>query len=102
MKLIQERTYSKVAVSMSDCQIGAIQKKSVRNNLFVLNTILSDVLSSNKKEPIDNNIMDFKQMFDAEVLPIVLNAFFEAGVTDDMLALVNEANESVQGKPPLC
>ena len=78
---------------MSDCQIRAIKKKRVSNHLFLLNLILSDVLSSNKKEPIDINIMDFKQMFDAEALPIVLNAYFEAGVTDDMLALVNEANK---------
>ena len=35
-------------------------------------------------------------MFDAKELPTVLNAYFEAGVTNDMLALVNEANETVQ------
>ena len=40
--------------------------------------------------------MDFKQMFDAEELPTVLNAFYESGVKNDMLALVNEANKSVK------
>ena len=95
MKLVHERTYNKVSSSMSDCQTRAIKKKSVRNHVFVLNSILSDVLSANKKEPIDINIMDFKQMFDTGDLSFVLNAFFEAGVTDDMLALVNEANKSV-------
>ena len=42
------------------------------------------------------NIMDFKQMFDAEALPIVLNLFIEACVTDEVLALGNETNKSVQ------
>ena len=42
------------------------------------------------------NIFDFKQMFDAEELPTVLNAFYEAGVKYDMLAIVNEANKCVK------
>ena len=64
--------------------------------MFVLQSILSDVTSSKKKKLIDLSIMDFKQTFDAEELPTVLNAYYEAGVTDDMLALVNEANQTVQ------
>ena len=35
-------------------------------------------------------------MFDAEQLQTVLNAYYEAGVVDDMFALVNEANRSLQ------
>ena len=35
-------------------------------------------------------------MFNAEDLPTVMNAYYEAGVTDDMLALVNKANQTVQ------
>ena len=65
MKMVHERTYEKVARNMSDSQIGAKRNKSVRNHLFVLNSIISDVMSSKRKEPIDLNIMDFKQMFDA-------------------------------------
>ena len=38
--------------------------------------------------------MDYKQMFDAEELEVVLNAYYEAGVDDDIFALINEANES--------
>ena len=64
MKLIYGRTYDKVSSNMTDSQIGARKNKSVRNHLFVLNTIISDVTSSKKKKPIDLNIMDFKQMFD--------------------------------------
>ena len=66
MKLIYERTHKKVDQSMTDSQIGARKKKSVRNHLFILNSIISDVMSSVKKEPIYLNVMDFKQMFDAE------------------------------------
>ena len=72
------------------------KNKSVRNHLFILNSIISDVKSSKTKKPIDLSIMDFRQMFDAEQLQTVLNAYYEAGVVDDMFALVNEANETVQ------
>ena len=34
-------------------------------------------------------------MFDAEELIPVLNAFFEAVVQDDMLAIIHEANRNV-------
>ena len=53
-------------------------------------------MSSKNKIPIDINVMDFKQMFDAEELSTVLNAFYEAGVNDDMFAIINEANKEVK------
>ena len=92
MKLVHERTYKTIDENMSEAQIGARKKKSVRNHLFVVKSIINDVMSSNKKEPIDINIMDFKQMFDTEELPIVLNAFYEGGVKNDMLGLIHAAN----------
>ena len=64
MKLVHERTYEIVNENMTDSQIGARKNKSVRNHLFVLNSVISDVMSSVKKTPIDITIMDFKQMFD--------------------------------------
>ena len=78
MKLIYERTYDKVDQNMTDSQIGARKKKSVRNHLFILNSILSDVMSSVKKECIDLSIMDFRQMFDSEKLSTCLNAMYDA------------------------
>ena len=102
MKMIHERTYKKVDNNMTDSQIGARKNKSVRNHLFVLNSIISDVMSSKKKEPIDLNIMDFKQMFDAEQLETVMNALYEAEVDDDLFALIYNANNETKftGKTP--
>ena len=50
MKLIYERTYYIVSSNVIDSQIGARKNKSFRHNLFVLNTIISDVTSSKKKK----------------------------------------------------
>ena len=38
--------------------------------------------------------MDYKQLFDAEEVPICLNALYDAGVNDDIYALICEANSS--------
>ena len=95
MKMIYGRTYKTVDLNMTDAQIGARKRKSVRNHLFVLNSVMSDVMENKKKEAIDINILDFKQMFDAEEVPNVLNALYEVGIKDDMFAMLNEANENV-------
>ena len=81
---------------MAYSQIGARKGKSVRNCLFVLNSILSDVLSSRRKELVDSNMKDFKHILNAKELPTVLKASYESGVKNYMLALVNEANKSVK------
>ena len=39
--------------------------------------------------------IDFSQMFDSEDVSICLNALYEAGVQDDTLALIYEANYKV-------
>ena len=92
--MIHERSYEKVASTMTDSQIGARMKKSVRNHIFILNSIISDVLSSKKKKPINLNVMDLSQMFDDEDISICLNALYEAGVQDNTLALIYEANKT--------
>ena len=92
MKMLHARTYDIVTESMTDSQIGAKKKNSVRNPLFILNSIISDGTSSVKKAPIDLNVMDFRQMFDAEDLSVCLNSFYDAGVQNDILALLYEAN----------
>ena len=88
MKMLHARTYDIVSQSMT------VKNKIVRNHIFVVSSIMSDVLSSKKKSPIDLDIMDFKQMFDSEEVSICLNALYEAGVKDDIFALLCEANTS--------
>ena len=81
MKILHDRSYEKVALSIAVSQIGAQKKKkSVRNHLFVFNSVISDVLSSVKKSPVDLTVMDYKQVFDTEEVFISLNALYEAVV----------------------
>ena len=93
MKMIYEEKYQIIDKSMSDSNIGARKKKNIRNHIFIVNSIIHDVLSSKNKEPIDIMVLDYKQMFDSECLYECLNDVFEAGVDDDYFPLLYEANK---------
>ena len=53
-KLVYGKTYEKVDAIMTYFQVGARKKKIVRNHLFVQNSIISDEMSSIKKQSIAN------------------------------------------------
>ena len=92
MKILHGQSYEKVASSMTNSQIGAKKNKSVRDHLYVLNSIIGDVLSSVKKTPIVLTVMDYKQMFDSEEGFVALNALYEAGIQNYIFALIHESN----------
>ena len=50
------------------------------------------MLSSVKKTRIDLTVMDYKQMFDSEEGYVALNALYEAGIHNDIFALIHESN----------
>ena len=95
MKLLYNDTYDFLELNMSDSNIGARKGKSVRNHLFMLNGIIHDVLNNKNAKPIDIQISDFRQCFDSLWLEECLNDLYEAGIDDDNLALIYEANKNV-------
>ena len=95
MRLIYNDKYSVIDANMSDSNVGARKKKNIRNHIFVINGIIHDVLSSKKKKAIDIQIMDYKQCFDSMWLKETMNDMYTAGVQDDHLALLYEANREV-------
>ena len=53
MRLIYLDKYVQLDTSMSDSQVGARKGKNVRNHIWIVNGIISDVLSSKSKKPVD-------------------------------------------------
>ena len=92
MKMIYRDKYEIIDGSMSDSNIGARKKKNIRNHIFVVNSIIHDVLSKKSKSPIDIMVLDYTQMFDSECLFQCLNDLYEAGVDDDIFPLLYKAN----------
>ena len=73
MKLIYMDEYEVIDNSMSDSQIGARKGKNIRNHIWMVNGVISDVLSRKTKKPIDIQIFDYRQCFDSLWLEECLN-----------------------------
>ena len=91
MKLVYQDKYSIVDENMSDSQIGARKHKNIRNHIFVLNGIINEAIQTGKA--IDILIYDYRQCFDTLWLDECINDLFDAGIQDDKLALIYEANK---------
>ena len=96
MRLIYNMKYEKIDRSMSDCQMGARKKKGCKNNIFVINGLIHDVLKSKKNKAIVLQIYDYAQMFDSINLQQALSDIYDAGVDDDTLSLLYDANKEIQ------
>ena len=96
MRLIYMDFYKMLDESMSDAQVGARKGKNIRNHIWIVNGIISDVLSTKTKKPIDIQIFDFKQCFDSLWLKECMNDLYEAGLNDDKFAILYNANSNVK------
>ena len=65
---------------------------NIRNHIFVVNSVIHDVLKKKDKKPIELMVLDYKQMFASECLFECMNDLYEAGVNEDPFALIYESN----------
>ena len=93
-KLSYQDKYQIVDKNMSDSNVGVRKNKNIRNHIFVLNSVINDVIQ-NKKQSIDVEILDYKQCFDSMWMEECVNDLWEAGIQDDHLALIYEVNKNV-------
>ena len=70
-------------------------EKEKRNHLWIVNGIISDILSSKTKQPIDIQIFDYKQCFDSLWLQECMNDLYSAGLDDEKFALLYNINAKV-------
>ena len=95
MRLIYLDYYPQLDKSMSDSQVRARKGKNIRNHIWIVNGIISDVLSSKSKKPVDIQIYDYKQCFDSLWLQECMNDLYSAGLNDDKFALLYNVNSKV-------
>lgn len=96
MRLVYNMKYWDLDKNMSDCQIGARKKKSCKNNIFIVNGIIHEVMKSKKMKPVSLQIFDYEQMFDSMDLGEAVSDIYDAGLNDDALVLLHEANKEIQ------
>ena len=95
MRVIYDMKYVIIDKNMSDCQMGGRKNKGCKNNIFILNGIIHDVMKSIKMHPVQLQIYDYQQMFDALDLKQALSDLYDVGVNDDNLALLHQANNEI-------
>ena len=81
MRVIYDMKYGIIDKNMSDCQIGG------KTNIFLLNGIIHVVMKFNKMHPLQLQIYDYQQMFDALDLKQALSDLYHVGFNDDNLVL---------------
>ena len=96
MRLMYNMKYPTVDRNMSDCQMGARKRKGCKNNIFILNGIIHEVLKSKKMKPVLFQVYDYAQMFDSIDLELAINDIYDTGVNDDTLVLLHKANRDIQ------
>ena len=78
-------------IQISDSQVGR-SGYSVRDHLFVIYSVLNSVIQ--KESPaVDIHMYDLCKCFDGLWLEECCNNLYEAGVTDDKLAMIYEGNK---------
>ena len=95
MSLIYDSKYPGIDRKMSDCQMGGRRGKGCKNNIFIVNGIIHEVLQSRKMKPVVLQFYDYSQMFDSINLQEAISDIFDTGVDDDNLVLLYNANKEI-------
>ena len=86
-RLIYNDEYPRIDTNLGDSNVGARKGRNVRDNIFVLNAVLTEVLKK-KKEPVDIQVFDIEKCFDALWLQECINDLYDAGFKSDKLPLI--------------
>ena len=83
----------KKQVKMSDSQVGGREGYNVRDHLFVIYSVQKSVINK-ESPPVDIHMYDLCKCFDGLWLEECCNNLYEAGITDDKLAMIYEGNKT--------
>ena len=92
MRMILDDKYDIIDNYMSDSNVGGRRERGIRDHLFIVNGIIHQHCNS-KTSPITIQILDYQSCFDSLWQDEVTSELFDAGVTDDKLALLHKINE---------
>ena len=93
MTIIYNDKYPVIDQNISDSQMGGRKGKGCRNNIFLVNGLIHEVLKSKRMKPIVIQIYDYSQMFDSINLKQAISDIYEYGLDDDNLSLIYQANK---------
>ena len=92
-KLIFNDHYYDIEEHMSDSNVGARKKRNIRDNLFVVYSVIKDTLA--KKENCEIVMYDIESCFDSQWYQETMNDMWDVGLKDNCFALMAKLNETV-------
>ena len=95
MRLVYNEKYPVIDSNMSDSQMGGRKGRGCRMNLFIVNGIIHDIIKSKHALPALFGIFDYSQMFDSIKLQQAISDIYEAGLKDENLSLLYQANKEI-------
>ena len=94
-KLIYNDEYPEIDENLTDSNVGARQDRNIRDNIFIMNAILNEVVRK-KKKGVDIQIFDVYKCFDKLWAQECFNDLFDNGFTSDKLPLLFYENVNAQ------
>ena len=92
MKLLYNDKVDTIEKHMSSSQVGGRKNMNVRNHIWVLNAVIQDVINRKGAEPIDIQILDIRQCFDALWPEECLSDLYLYGVQDHTINILHDGS----------
>ena len=86
-RLIYNDMYNIIDENLTDCNVGSRKKRNVRDNIFVLNAVITSTKNKNE-DAHDICVYDVQKCFDSLWTHEALNDIYELGFNNDKLPLL--------------
>ena len=94
-RLLYNDEYSNIDSNLTDANVGARQKRNIRDNIFVLNAVMNEAIQGSK-EAVDITVYDVEKCFDALWVQECINDMYEAGLKNNKLNILFLMNQHAQ------
>ena len=94
MKMLYTSCIDTIEDSLGESNIGARKERSPRDNLFVLNAVISDCVNRKASEPIDIIFYDVKECFDSLWVEKTLMDLHQNNIKDNTINILYDASKA--------
>ena len=94
-RLIYNDSYNTIDDSITDQNVGARKCRNIRDNIFVLGSVINSVIHGSE-DPIQIQVGDVEKCFDKLWLQNTTNDLYEAGLKNDKLNLLYLENRNTK------
>ena len=94
-RLLYNDEYHNIDSNLTDANVGARQKRNIRDNIFVLNAVMNEARQGTK-EPVDITVYDVEKCFDALWVQECINDIYDSGLKNNKLNILYLMNHHAE------